>query len=297
MRQFQFEVQSMYPKLLLAILLAGFAFTSCPKNHPTTLASPASKVKIIYIANEGFLIESAGKRVLIDALFREGIHPYLKVPANLRNALEISQKPFDRIDLILASHFHADHFDPLAVSTHLTHNADALFVSTNQSIEKMKSAAANFESIKGRTRGLHPKEGDRVALTHRGIRLQVLNVHHGRNRPIENLGLIWEIAGSRFFHIGDSMANAEDFKNYDILKDKLDFAFLPYWYFLDADYKKAVRDYIKPRYIVLMHIPDPHINDDYMNKLGGWQNWFKQVKSEFPNAIIFDKQMEEKSFD
>lgn len=287
----------MNAKLLLAILLAGFAFMPCIANDPPVLAWSASKVKITYIANEGFFIESAGKRVLVDALFRQSMNPYLNVPANFRDNLEMSQKPFDRIDLILASHFHADHFDPVAVSTHLTHNAEALFISTNQAIEKMKSASANFESIKGRTRGLYPKEGERVALTHRGIKLQVLNVHHGRNRPIENLGLLWEIDGRKFLHIGDSMANAEDFKNYGVLKDKLDFAFLPYWYFLDADFKKAVRDYIQPKYIILMHIPDPKINDEYMNKLGGWENWFKQVKSEFPNAVIFNEQMLEKSFD
>jgi L-ascorbate metabolism protein UlaG (beta-lactamase superfamily) len=286
----------MNAKLLLAILLAGFAFISCPENALTPIASPPSAVKITYVANEGFLIESAGKRVLIDALFRESMNPYLNVPVNFRDKLEMSQNPFDHIDLILASHFHADHFDPVAVSTHLAHNADALFVSTNQAIEKMKSSPADFESIKGRTRGVYPKEGDRETLTHRGIKLQILNVHHGRNRPIENLGLIWEIAGRKFLHIGDSMASAEDFKNYDVLKDKLDFAFLPYWYFLDVDYKKAVSDYIKPKYMVLMHLPDRNINDEHMNKLGGWENWFKQVKSEFPNAIIFDKQMEEKTF-
>jgi L-ascorbate metabolism protein UlaG (beta-lactamase superfamily) len=287
----------MNSKCLLAILLTVLAFLCCSENDPPTLASPAATVKITYIANEGFLVESAGKRLLVDALFREGIKPYLTVPVNLRDELEMSQKPFDRIDLILASHFHADHFDPVAVSTHLRQNADALFVSTNQAIEKLKSATANFEAIKGRARGLHPREGERVTLTHRGIKLQILNVHHGRNRPIENLGLLWEIADRKFLHIGDSMANAEDFKGYEVLNDRLDFAFLPYWYFLDADYKKAVRDYIKPRYIVLMHIPDPNINDEYMSKLGGWENWFKQVKSEFPNAIIFGKQMEERSFD
>src|SRR5688500_5673428 len=127
MRQFNFEVQPMNSKYLLAILLTVFVFLSCSENDPTTLASPASTVKITYIANEGFLVESAGKRLLIDALFREGIKPYLNVPVNLRDELEMSQKPFERIDLMLASHFHADHFDPVAVSTHLSRNADALF--------------------------------------------------------------------------------------------------------------------------------------------------------------------------
>jgi L-ascorbate metabolism protein UlaG (beta-lactamase superfamily) len=296
-RQFQFEVQTVKLKLFLAILLAGFALPEAAPDKADSLAAPAAGVKITYLANEGFLIDSAGKRVLIDGLFRDGIQPYLTVPAQLREKLEMSKPPFERLDLILASHFHADHFDPVAVATHLSHNPDALFVSTNQAVEKLKSGAANFASLSERSRGLCPKEGERVRLTHRGIQLQILNVHHGRGRPIENLGLIWQIAGRKFFHIGDSMANAEDFKNYEVLRDRLDFAFIPYWYFLDEDLKKGVRDFIKPRVIVLMHIPERNANDQYMKKFGGWEAWAQQVKGEFPNAVIFDKQMQEKSFD
>jgi L-ascorbate metabolism protein UlaG (beta-lactamase superfamily) len=282
-------------KLFLVVLLAGSSLPGASPNEPA--AKAAAGVKITYLANEGFLIDSAGKRVLIDALFRDGIKPYLTLPAQLREKLETAKPPFERLDLILASHFHADHFDPTAVATHLSQNPNALFVSTNQAVEKLKSGAANFAAISERSRGLCPKEGERVSLTHRGVQLQILNVHHGRGRPIENLGLLWQIAGRKFFHIGDSMANAEDFKNYAVLQDRLDFAFIPYWYFLDEDLKKAVRDFIRPRFIVLMHIPERNPGDEYMKKFGGWEAWAQQVKREFPNAVIFDKQMEEKSFD
>jgi L-ascorbate metabolism protein UlaG (beta-lactamase superfamily) len=287
----------MKSKLWPGLFLILFFLISCSAANSTEPVFAVATVEITYLANEGFLIESSGKRVLVDALFRDGIKPYLTVPADLRDKLEKAQKPFDSIDLILASHFHADHYDGRAVAEHLTNNPNALFVSTNQSIEKMKTEYANFASLQDRARGIYPKEGERVTLTHRGINLQVLNVHHGRNRPIENLGLIWEIGGKKFLHIGDSMANAADFKSYEVLKDKIDFAFLPYWYFMDEDYKKAVREFIKPRFIVLMHIPDSSTNDEFINKVGGWQKWFAQVKSEFPNAIIFDRQMEKKSFD
>ncbi len=282
---------------LLGVLLTLFGFIACSAAPSSEPRFAAAHVDITYLANEGFLIESSGKRVLIDALFRDGIKPYLTVPADLRDNMEKAQKPFDSIDLILASHFHADHYDGRAVAEHLTHNANAVFVSTNQAIEKMKTEYENFAAVKDRARGLYPKEGERLTLTHRGINLQVLNVHHGRNRPIENLGLIWELGSQRFLHIGDSMATAADFKSYEVVKDRIDFAFVPYWYFLDEDYKKAVREFIKPRLVVLMHIPDSSTNDEYMNKVGGWQKWFAQIKSEFPNAVIFEKQLEKKSFD
>lgn len=274
-----------------------FFLISCSAANSTGPIFATATVDITYLANEGFLIDSSGKRILVDALFRDGIKPYLTMPTDLRNKLEKAQQPFAAIDLVLASHFHADHFDAPAVGEHLTHNPNALFVSTNQAIEKLKTEYGNFASIKDRARGIYPKEGERVKLTHRGIKVEVLNIHHGRNRPIENLGLIWEMSGKKFLHIGDSMANAADFKGYEVLTDKIDFAFLPYWYFLDEDYKKAVRESIKPRFVVLMHIPDPGSNDEYMNKLGGWQKWFAEVKREFPNAVIFDRQMEKKSFD
>ena len=278
------------------LLLAGITLLIPPLTASSTVAT-AGPVEITYLANEGFLVEAAGKRVLVDALFRAGIKPYLTLPGDVRDKLEQGQKPYDRIDLVLASHFHADHFDPLVVAEHLKNNRTALFISTNQAVGKMKSEVATFAAIQDRVRGEHPKEGERVRLSHRGINLQVLNVHHGRSRPIENLGLIWEMGGRKFLHIGDSEATAADFKSYGVLQDRIDVAFIPYWYLLGEDQKKAVRESINPRHLVLMHIPERSGKDEFMERLGGWDKWFEKVRSEFPNAVLFVKQMEKKKLE
>ena len=90
----------------------------------------------------------------------------------------------------------------MAVSRHLSSNPQALFVSTPQAVEKLKAAEPQFASLKSRIIAAAPKEGERVRIEHRGIAAQALNVHHGRNRHIENLGFLVEIAGRKLLHIG-----------------------------------------------------------------------------------------------
>ncbi|MBL8204812.1 MAG: MBL fold metallo-hydrolase [Blastocatellia bacterium] len=286
-------------KLILSVVISLIVLdlTSC-RVPPATAAKEPNKpaVEVFYLANEGFFITGGGKKVLVDALFREGIKPYAVVSPTNKERLEQARDPFSDVDLTMASHFHSDHFDPLAVATHLHHNPRALFVSTNQAFDKFKAVGALFEEVKTRVRAAMPNEGERIKLTHNGIHLQVLHVHHGRNRPIENLGLLFEIAGQKLFHIGDSEATAEDFKINNLLAERIDIAFLPFWYLLDEGNKQAVRAQIKARHIILMHIPPPDENDEYIKKRGGWATVLGKMKAEFPNTVWFRQEMEKKVF-
>lgn len=289
----------MLKKLILGlfICLASFVLTGCRVPPATAAKEPIKQaVEVFYLANEGFFITGGGKKVLVDALFREGIKPYAVVSPTNKERLEQARDPFSDVDLAMASHFHGDHFDPLAVALHLQHNPRALFVSTHQALDKFKAIGAPFEAVKDRVRAAMPKEGERIKLTHKGIKLQVLHVHHGRNRPIENLGLLFEIAGQKLFHIGDSEATAEDFKINNLPAERIDIAFLPFWYLLDGGNKQAVREQIKARHIVLMHIPPPDENDEYIKKRGGWAAVLGKMKAEFPNAVWFTQEMEKKVF-
>ncbi len=77
------------------------------------VASPLpAELEITYVANEGFLLAGGGKKVLIDALFDGGIAGYPTIPDELRPSLEQARPPFDGVDLVLATHFHGDHFGP-----------------------------------------------------------------------------------------------------------------------------------------------------------------------------------------
>jgi L-ascorbate metabolism protein UlaG (beta-lactamase superfamily) len=263
-----------------------------------TLQSTAdtNHLEITYLANEGFLISGGGKKILLDGLFREGVKGYAAPSAPVREKLEKAAALFDSVDLALATHYHADHFDPMAVSRHLSSNPQALFVSTPQAVEKLKAAEPQFASLKSRVIAAAPKEGERVRITHRGIAAQALNVHHGRNRPIENLGFLVEIAGRKLLHIGDAEATAADLATYELQKEAIDIAFVPYWYFLSDGLKKAVSEQLRPRHIVVMHIPPQNEEDDWIKQRGGWTKVLNGIRADFPNAVIFEREMESKKF-
>lgn len=203
----------------------------------------AGALEVTYLANEGFMIAGGGRKVLIDALFRESSGVYAAPSPAMRELLEQARSPFDGVDAVFATHFHADHFDAEAVLAHLAHNPQAFFFSTNQAADKLR-ATGQFDAFKTRVVATLPKEGERFNSGHRGIHVQLLNIHHGRSRPIENLGFIVEFAGKRVLHIGDSEAEAAVFQKYKVVKDRIDVAFLPFWYFLEDDKKQAVRAHI-----------------------------------------------------
>jgi L-ascorbate metabolism protein UlaG (beta-lactamase superfamily) len=275
-------------KLLLLPLLALAFLWRVQVQVPTPLATASSGVEIQFIANEGYFVTGGGKKALVDALFREGVEGYDTVPPATRELTEQARAPFDKVDLALASHHHADHFDAAAVAAHLQNNPAALFVSTNQAVEKLKAV----KDFGARARGVAPKEGERAVITHNGIRLEVFYLHHGRSRPVENLGLLFRVGGKKFLHIGDTEANAADFRQYNLPADKIDVAFVPYWFLLGEEGKKSVRENIAAKHVVPIHMPLNSDLDTSVTKRGGWDKVLQGIKKEFPDAIILRQVLE-----
>ncbi len=253
-------------------------------------------IEVTYVGNEGFLIVSGGKKVMVDALYREGVPGYVVLPMKLRQTIERADPPFDKIDLVLATHFHADHFDPAAVGAYLRSTNGALFVSTPQSVDRVRGQmSGNPQTIK-RVREMFPLEGRRIRLNHHGVSIEVLNVHHGRGRGVENLGFIIELDGWRFLHIGDSQGDADDFRRNKLHEETFDVAFIPYWYLAYDRMTATVTEVIRAERIVAMHIPPRGLSNSHLIALGGWEGMKKKIKPVFSNVIFFENEMEKKTF-
>lgn len=288
--------------LFIVALLSLLWLSACSAAPPVAPASALSEaqaaaagaLEVTYLANEGFMLAGGGKKVLIDALFRESDGNYAAPSPTTRALLEQARAPFADVDAVFATHYHYDHFEAETVAAHLTNNPQAFFFSTPQAADKLR-ATGQFDAFKTRVVAALPKEGERFHSGHRGIYVQLLNIHHGRNRPVENLGFIVELAGKRVLHIGDSEAEPAVFQKYEVAKDRIDVAFLPFWYLLDDNFKRAVREQIQPRHLVVMHLEQ----DSLLNRIrsGSWEKKWAQIKAEFPNAVYFTKELEKKSFD
>ncbi|MFQ5510858.1 MAG: MBL fold metallo-hydrolase [Candidatus Krumholzibacteriia bacterium] len=261
--------------------------------RPTATAGGRAEVHITYVGNEGFLVASGGRKVLVDALYREGVEGYAVPGEDSRYKLERAKRPFDKVDLVLTTHHHADHFDAAAVGTHLAHNDEALFVGTPQSVTRLRSYVGENRAVLRRIRAGFPREGQRIRMVHHGINLELINLHHGRGQMIENIGFVFELGGGKFLHMGDSQAKAKDFRRSNVHRETFDVAFVPYWYLAYDRMAATARAVIHAKHIVAMHVPPR--GSALLNDLGGWAGMERKIKGGFPNAVLFEREMESKT--
>ncbi len=250
--------------------------------HPVQ-GGAATEVGITYTGNEGFMIEAEGKKILIDALHRLGKVKYQQL-------LQNGQPPFDNIALILTTHTDHDHFDMHMVGLFLANNPKTLFVSTKQAADAFAKYHKDFTKISSRLKGFSPQEGEKINFSHEGIDITMILLHHGRNRQIKitNLGFIISVGGKKFLHMGDSEIVLPELNIYKLPEEKIDVAFIPYWYFSSNKYKPALQKGIGAKHVVPMHL----ILVD-----GGPQERariLKNISSEFPEAILLSQEMDKK---
>jgi len=183
------------------------------------------QVRVTYLANEGVLLSAGNAKVLIDALFRDGIDDYARHSQVVQEQLETGKAPFDGVGLALATHFHLDHWDAGAITRFLRSNPNSLFASTPQATGMIPS------SQRSRVRTLWPDEGGTGALTLPEVRVDAVGLRHGST---QNLAYRVEMGGRVLMHLGDSDASQSNFDRLMAMSPKApDVLMLPFWWLLD----------------------------------------------------------------
>jgi L-ascorbate metabolism protein UlaG (beta-lactamase superfamily) len=242
-------------------------------------------LEIVYLANEGFLLRAGDTVVLVDALFGEGIRGYSVVPADVRAELENGAPPYDGVDLVLASHHHRDHFNARSVATLMATNSTTSFVSSEQAASDLLDLAPELAQ---RVHGIYPREGTFEARSSNGVAVRIFNLHHGRGRPlVQNLGLLIEICGTTVLHVGDTEADAADLRSAGLQDLKPDVALMPSWHLRTDGQIEGIRQVIKPRQIVAMHLPTRDAPPNYFwGALRSHQALVKAIQSELPGTFV-----------
>lgn len=264
---------------------------ACTESTPPPRA-PADRIEIMYLANEGFLLTSGDDKVLVDGLFREG-GDYASLPLEWRETVETAQPPFDTVDVVLATHHHADHFHALAVCRFLDSNPLAEFVSTRQALDQMRSACDNRAALAGRVKAGLLSDGSSATVVLGELRIESVFLHHGAASPVENIGFLIEIGGLTVLHMGDSQATAEDLRAAGLGERSIDLAFVPYWYLIDKRWTPAI-ELLQPGGIVVMHIPPP--GSPLLESFQGWDALVRTIVNRFEQAVVFAEPFETRTY-
>ena len=268
--------------LFLLLFTAGYSLLLFPSWEKI----PASSLDITYIANEGFLISSSKKKVLIDAVFTEGYGIYAVPAPELLERMRKAEAPFKDIDIILVTHADGDHFDPSSMVHYLKNNPNTTLICPQQAFRFM-GEEAGFGQIKDQIEPIELECGATAELNCQGIPLKILRLKHSldKSNMKQNLSFIVELEGKKFIHLGDAEEKIDNFEKYQWLKQEdIDVAFIPFWYLPDPDGRDIIKNLINPKHIFLMHISPGNLNDVF--------NRIRKHLNQFPNTLVFRKSME-----
>lgn len=253
-------------------------------------------VHITALGNEGFLIEAGEVVILVDGLYR-GLEGYVVPTEVQRRTREKAEPPFDEVDLVLATHRHPDHFDAEVVGKHLVANPGAALITTPMAVDLLQADAGRFSAISPRVWAVYPEEGELELLDFTGFRVEVVNLHHGRNRafPVENLGFVVHLNGVTLLHIGDTLADATELASLGLAKRGIDTAFVPYWHLLDAPGAREYLEAIRATTVVAMHLPAEDAPPAYFEPASDLESLTAMVEAAVPGVLVFAQVMEERT--
>jgi len=292
----------MYRRIVIAVLtmiaavLAGSAAFACravepapviPSSEAREAMPQTAALEVQYIANEGVLISSRDKRVLIDGLHRKYDDAYAFLPDVERNKIEAAKPPFDKIDLILVSHIHGDHFHPESVGLYLKNSPQTTLVTSQQVADQLSEKFAGFDVIRSRVKPVAYTLKSHQPMQVAGVDIEVLGVGHGSGRyaAIQNIGHLITLSGKKLLHIGDAEISDDIFDAFDLEKQSIDIAMLPYWFLTSKSGQALIEKHIRPKHIIAVHVGPGEAADIV-----------RQVKQAFPRADVFRILLERRHF-
>ncbi len=231
---------------------------------PSQVAEGRPEIRVTYTICEGFVLELADKKVMIDVLTARRFLNRQSVPDQVVRQMESARFPFDDVDIILATHAHLDHFDPDLVVQHMEANTDVELVCPQQASDIL-SALGGLHRVKDRIHAVPYEPFQAVDLEVKGVRIRCLPLSHNAveeadpHPHIQNLAYLIQYAGRTVLHIGDNnlVATKKSYEQYRLHDESIDLAFLQSLFWDQEQFQQRrdmVTSWIHPNNIVLMHL-------------------------------------------
>ena len=270
----------------LILIIALFGFTDRTK-----------ELKVTYLANCGFLYENDKGKVIIDPFGTEyGNFFYLPSEGTKKN-IDRGSSPFNKIDLLLITHIHGDHFNAKLTEGFLLNNMKAKLICPPQVYMQMEDSCSSFARIEPQIISPDLSIGESKRIRINDFSVTAIRMQHGTDRSLEgvsysdysdyekteNYGYVIHFNGKNVFHQGDACLkiNEKALKN---IECPIDIAHLSYFDWDSISLNILKRD-LKAGTVVFMHGTKP------AKELESEQ--FKEIK---PQIVFFKQELESRIF-
>jgi len=244
-------------------------------------------ITVTYIANEGFLLESNGKKVLIDALFKTGLDRYAYPDSVLLTEMVSGNPPFDNIDYLMFTHNHPDHYNDSLTYNFLLNHSETILICPSQINTQLINYQTLEPEIEKRIVAVTPDSGRVKTRAFQEFEFTACRTSHGDTYDIENNAYIINFGGVKVFHSGDSWKDALlEWNGIELKKDSIDLAMVNGFY--AGDGYELLNERIAPKEIILIHMKNEHLDM--------FTNIMAEDTAVFYNSTLFKESMQSKTY-
>jgi len=242
-------------RMILGAAVVGWLSGSLSAVLPTHSA-PSKPLELVYVANSGALIISAGHKVLIDALFDKPNPDYRAPSPEVLEKIMSGAPPFDGMDLVLVTHNHPDHFDAKLAARYMEACPQAVLAAPADATAELRKAAADWAKIEPRVVSFDLAVGKKESREIKGIPVTACRtLHSGDGESPMNLMYDFVLDGRRVFHEGDTNSRIEAVRGFGLEGRPLDLALVHYWFPLEPNFSKFLLEDLKPEHVAMTHLP------------------------------------------
>jgi L-ascorbate metabolism protein UlaG (beta-lactamase superfamily) len=228
----------------------------------TNLTLENNQLEITYIANHGYLFRTGGTKILIDSLSEIG-GGYERAMGVVLEMFNEERFPFNSIRLALTTHSHGDHFEADRAVDFLIANSQTFHLSTAE-VANMIAAQPNGSQVANRSVGSSPPVGTRETVVVNDFTVELFGVdHHGIvGEGYDHVAMMFTLNGIKILHVGDACKLPNQYANLGLENENIDILIAPFGHscsnwcevFEDQNAYTIIRDYIKPKHIIMSHM-------------------------------------------
>jgi L-ascorbate metabolism protein UlaG (beta-lactamase superfamily) len=206
----------------------------------------AQPVVIQYTGNMGVLIKQEETQVLIDGLHLPYDKEYLPPSVGLLDSMVQSKGQY-KVNVLLFTHQHNDHFNEQPVNAFLRANPESHVLAPAQVISKI--------DILFKNQLIEADEVPFFKIANNKLVKPLITAHTWpqRHAAIANRAYIVELSGKKILHVGDADCSEEVFEKSGIERMHFDVAIVPSWFFGNTASKLTIK-YVHANTYVITHI-------------------------------------------
>ena len=223
-----------------------------------------------YLANEGVMIAHGETRILFDPIHDYPNDTYQKVPAAMEEAIYAGRPPYDGVDAVFVSHYHADHFSASGLMRLMRERPDIQLYAPAQAVSEMRrSGSPDDEIIFERVTTFDLEYGDAPTFVRKGdLLIEAVNVPHSgwptARTDVQNITYRVTLEEtSTVVHLGDADPRLVHFEKDQPFWDEreVDLALPPYWFLLSDGGREILEDHLYSRHSIGIHVPAKFATD------------------------------------